>query len=98
MNARRAAAAKQASFLRATLAALAVGLLTLQSARLAVANDKIRIAYPEATGAALVLLAVAEQQRLFEKHGITIQSIPSRGATVPRVTNEIPWLPAISCG
>jgi len=37
-----------------------------------------------------VLLAIAQQQRFFEKHGVEIQATGARGATVPRLTNDIP--------
>lgn len=50
----------------------------------------VSIAYAEGTGSFLVLLALAEQQALFEKYGIRVRSVPIKGATVPRLSAELP--------
>jgi hypothetical protein len=54
------------------------------------ALQPVNLVYAEATGSFLVLLAIAQQQRFFEKHGVEIQATGARGATVPRLTNDIP--------
>lgn len=53
-------------------------------------HDKLKLVYTEATGSHLVLLAVAQQQGFFNKHGVDVEAIPARGATVPRLSSELP--------
>jgi ABC-type taurine transport system substrate-binding protein len=36
------------------------------------------------------LLAIAEQQKLFGKYGLDVRSVAIKGATVPRLTADIP--------
>jgi ABC-type nitrate/sulfonate/bicarbonate transport system substrate-binding protein len=55
-----------------------------------VAGKDVSIAYADATGSFLVLLAVAEQQGLFRKYGINVRSVAIKGATVPRLTADMP--------
>jgi ABC-type nitrate/sulfonate/bicarbonate transport system substrate-binding protein len=50
----------------------------------------VKLVYAEATGSFLVLLAIAQQQRLLEKHGLEVHAIAARGATVPTLTNDVP--------
>src|SRR5262249_47256905 len=38
----------------------------------------------------LVLLAIVQQQRLFEKHHVDVVPMPARGPTVPRLTPDTP--------
>jgi ABC-type nitrate/sulfonate/bicarbonate transport system substrate-binding protein len=54
------------------------------------AREGVSIAYAEGTGSFLVLLAMAEQQRLFEKYGINARPVAIKGATVPRLSAEMP--------
>ena len=54
------------------------------------AGKDVSIAYADATGSFLVLLAVAEQQGLFRKYGINVRSVAIKGATVPRLTADMP--------
>lgn len=54
------------------------------------AHARPRLAFVEATGSSLVLLAIALEQRLFERHGVEIEPVPVPGATVPRVTPDTP--------
>ena len=54
------------------------------------AEKDIGLAYADGTGSFLVLLALAEQQGLFEKYGVGVQSVPIKGATVPRLTADMP--------
>ena len=54
------------------------------------ARSRLSLVFAEATGSFLVLLAIAQQQRLFEKRGVVIDAVPARGATVPRVTGDNP--------
>jgi ABC-type nitrate/sulfonate/bicarbonate transport system substrate-binding protein len=46
--------------------------------------------FPEGTGSFVVLLAIAEQEKLFEKHGVEVDQIAARGATVPRLSDDAP--------
>ena len=50
----------------------------------------VNLVYADATGSFLVLLAIAQQQGFFEKHGLEVQTTAARGATVPRVTKDVP--------
>jgi len=56
----------------------------------AMSRKQVNLVYAQATGSFLVLLAVAEQQRFFEKFDLDVRSVPARGATVPRLTSETP--------
>ena len=47
------------------------------------AEKGVSIAYADGTGSFLVLLAMAEQQGLFEKYGVDVRSVAIKGATVP---------------
>jgi ABC-type nitrate/sulfonate/bicarbonate transport system substrate-binding protein len=53
------------------------------------ALQPVNLVYAEATGSFLVLLAIAQQQGLFEKHGLEVHTTVARGATVPKVTNDV---------
>ena len=53
-------------------------------------HDKLKLVYPEGIGSHLVLLAVAQQQGFFKKYGVDVDAIPARGATVPRLSSEVP--------
>jgi ABC-type nitrate/sulfonate/bicarbonate transport system substrate-binding protein len=50
----------------------------------------VNLVYAEATGSFLVLLAIAQQQKLFEKHGLEVHAVVTQGATVPTVTGDAP--------
>ena len=50
----------------------------------------VSVAYAEGTGSFLVLLAMAEQQGLFGKYGVDVRSVAVKGATVPRLTADMP--------
>jgi len=54
------------------------------------AAKAVNIAYAEGTGSFLVLLAIAEQQGLFRKYGVDVRSVAAKGATIPRLTPEMP--------
>ena len=54
------------------------------------AMKDVSIAYAEATGSFLVLLAIAEQQGFFQKYGVNVRSVAVRGATIPRLTADMP--------
>jgi ABC-type nitrate/sulfonate/bicarbonate transport system substrate-binding protein len=54
------------------------------------ALQRVNLVYAHATGSFLVLLAIAQQQKLFEKHGLEIHAIAAQGATVPKVTKDAP--------
>lgn len=54
------------------------------------AEKGVSIAYADGTGSFLVLLAMAEQQGLFEKYGVGVRSVAIKGATVPRLTADVP--------
>lgn len=54
------------------------------------AEKGVSIAYADGTGSFLVLLAMAEQQGLFEKYGVDVRSVAIKGATVPRLTADVP--------
>ena len=54
------------------------------------AEKGVSIAYADGTGSFLVLLAMAEQQGLFGKYGVDVRSVAVKGATVPRLTADMP--------
>ncbi|MGE0701171.1 MAG: ABC transporter substrate-binding protein [Hyphomicrobiaceae bacterium] len=54
------------------------------------AETNVRLAYADGTGSFLVLLAMAEQQGLFEKYAVNVRSVAIKGATVPRLTADMP--------
>ena len=54
------------------------------------AGKDVSIAYADGTGSFLVLLAMAEQQGLFGKYGVDVRSVAVKGATVPRLTADMP--------
>jgi hypothetical protein len=54
------------------------------------AENGVSIAYADGTGSFLVLLAVAEQEAFFQKYGLNVRSIGVKGATVPRLTADMP--------
>ena len=54
------------------------------------AEKDVSLAYADGTGSFLVLLAMAEQQRLFGKYGVDVRSVAIKGATVPRLTADMP--------
>ena len=54
------------------------------------AEKNVRLAYADGTGSFLVLLAMAEQQRLFGKYGVDVRPVAIKGATVPRLTADMP--------
>lgn len=54
------------------------------------AGKDVSIAYAEGTGSFLVLLAMAEQQGLFKKYGSGVRTVAIKGATVPRLTADMP--------
>src|SRR5882724_6664260 len=54
------------------------------------AEKGVSIAYADGTGSFLVLLAMAEQQGLFEKYGVEVRTVAVKGATVPRLTVDMP--------
>jgi ABC-type nitrate/sulfonate/bicarbonate transport system substrate-binding protein len=63
------------------------GLLVKETA---MAEKTISIAYADGTGSFLVLLAIAEQEALFQKYGVNVRSVGIKGATVPRLTDDMP--------
>jgi ABC-type nitrate/sulfonate/bicarbonate transport system substrate-binding protein len=56
----------------------------------ATGRKQVSLMFAEATGSFLVLLEIAREQALFEKFGIDVQPVPARGATVPRLSEEVP--------
>lgn len=56
----------------------------------AMAGKTVSIAYAEGTGSFLVLLAIAEQEALFQKYGVHVRSVGIKGATAPRLTADMP--------
>ena len=54
------------------------------------AEKDVCLAYADGTGSFLVLLAMAEQQGLFGKYGVGVRSVAIKGATVPRLTVDMP--------
>ena len=53
-------------------------------------RSRIKLIFAEATGSALVLLGIAQQQGMFEKYQLEVEPVPARGATVPRLNRETP--------
>jgi ABC-type nitrate/sulfonate/bicarbonate transport system substrate-binding protein len=53
-------------------------------------RKQVDLMFAEATGSFLVVLEIARQQALFEKFGIDLRPVPARGATVPRLSEEVP--------
>jgi ABC-type nitrate/sulfonate/bicarbonate transport system substrate-binding protein len=59
--------------------------------KIAMADKGATIAYADGTGSFLVLLALAEQEALFQKYGVDdVRSVGIKGATVPRLTADMP--------
>jgi hypothetical protein len=56
----------------------------------ATGRNQVSLMFAEATGSFLVLLEIAQEQRLFEKIGIDVRLVPARGATVPRLSDQVP--------
>jgi hypothetical protein len=54
----------------------------------AMAKKGVSIAY--GTGSLRVLLAIAEQGALFQKYDVNVRSVGVKGATVPRLTADMP--------
>jgi ABC-type nitrate/sulfonate/bicarbonate transport system substrate-binding protein len=54
------------------------------------AEQGVGIAYADGTGSFLVLLAMAEQEKLFQKYGVNVHSVGIKGATIPRLTADMP--------
>ncbi len=54
-------------------------------------QTRVAITFPEATGSWLAPLMLAQQQGIFAKHNIEVRLIPASGATVPRVSDAIPF-------
>ena len=54
------------------------------------AEKAVSIAYADGTGSFLVLLAIAEQEALFQKYGVNVRSVGVKGARVPRLTADMP--------
>jgi NitT/TauT family transport system substrate-binding protein len=53
-------------------------------------RKQVGVMFAEATGSFTVLLEIAREQALFEKLGIDVRPVPARGATVPRLSEEVP--------
>ena len=58
--------------------------------KVATGRKQLSLVFAEATGSFLVLLEIAKEQGLFEKFGIDVRLVPARGATVPRLREEVP--------
>lgn len=54
-------------------------------------QSKISIAFPEAIGSWLTPLVLAQQLGIFRKHNIEVNFVPAVGATVPRVSDAVPF-------
>jgi len=54
------------------------------------AENAVSLAYADGTGSFLVLLAIAEQEALFQKYGLKVRSVGIKGAAVPRLTRDMP--------
>jgi hypothetical protein len=54
------------------------------------ARARLNLIFGEATGSALVLLAIALQQRMLEKQSLEVEPVSAPGATVPRITPDTP--------
>ena len=53
-------------------------------------RKQVSLMFAEATGSFLVLLEISREQALFEKLGIDVRTVPASGATVPRLSDEVP--------
>lgn len=47
------------------------------------AENAVSLAYADGTGSFLVLLAIAEQEALFQKYGLKVRSVGIKGAGSP---------------
>lgn len=54
------------------------------------AEKGVSIVYADGTGSFLVLLAIAEQEGLFQKYCVNVRAVGIKGATVPRLTADLP--------
>lgn len=50
----------------------------------------VDIIFAEGTGSYMVLLEIAQKQDFFGKRGIEVRALPTRGAAVPRLSEEAP--------
>src|SRR5579872_6816855 len=64
--------------------------LVIESLR-ASCQTRVAIAFPEATGSWLTPLMLAHQQGIFGKHNIEVNLVPASGASVPSVSEAIPF-------
>ena len=53
-------------------------------------RKRVNIIFAEGTGSFLVLLEIAQTRAFFEKHGVEVHATPVRGASVPRLSDEVP--------
>ena len=58
--------------------------------KVATGRKQVSLMFAEATGSFLVLLEIAREQALFEKFGIDLRAVPAKGATVPRLSEQVP--------
>ncbi len=72
------------------LVLLAVFVWLPLSAEVAAAQTKVNIIYPGAVGTWIVPLLVAKEQGLFSKNGLDVGLVSVSGATVPRLTGNVP--------
>jgi ABC-type nitrate/sulfonate/bicarbonate transport system substrate-binding protein len=56
----------------------------------ATGRKQVSLMFAEATGSFLVLLEIAREQALFEKFGMDVRPVPAKGATVPRLSEQVP--------
>jgi hypothetical protein len=54
------------------------------------ARPRPKLVFGQATGSALVVLAIALQQRMLEKQSPEVEPVSAPGATVPRITPDTP--------
>jgi ABC-type nitrate/sulfonate/bicarbonate transport system substrate-binding protein len=53
-------------------------------------RKRVNIIFAEGTGSFLVLLEIAQTRAFFEKHGVEVHATPVRGASMPRLSDEVP--------
>jgi ABC-type nitrate/sulfonate/bicarbonate transport system substrate-binding protein len=70
---------------------VAISLLAITVSSPAVSQTRTAIAFPETIGSWITPLFVAQQQEMFRKRDIQMDLVPAAGASVPRVSEAVPF-------
>jgi ABC-type nitrate/sulfonate/bicarbonate transport system substrate-binding protein len=76
---------------RRVMTLVAVSSLSITVTSTAIGQTRTAIAFPEAIGSWITPLFVAKQQEMFRKRNIEMDLVPAAGASVPRVSEAVPF-------